>query len=220
MRHTVGQFLGCIGNEVLGGIERDFQIGNEVCLVDGEFFTLKDGRNLLHTPALVRLTDEQSATYLVQGVGHVVRNGDTTFLLVHSQLLFLLQEFLFAQPQREDGHTQGVEVGLVGEFAIPLSVGRIGSDIILVIHLRSGVDDGTCRFGVDRASLREHVGNAEVAEHTVPRRGVAQQDVGGLYVLMDDTGLVHGVEGQGSLDGDGGDGLGIALEVYRRRTTT
>ena len=59
----------------------------------------------------------------------------------------------------------------------------------------------------------EHVGDAKIAQHAVPGLLVADEDVGRLHVLVDETCPVAGIQGFGHLAHDGQDGVLVAFQV-------
>ena len=207
VRHECGQFFRSIGNLMLGGVVSDVQVLYTKGLVHGDVLPVHGANYLIQIPAFGRVLDEKSAAYLGQRVGHVGGNRYAALHLVDGHVLLQGLELPFAHPQRQDGHTQGVEVRLGSEFYVD----AIGKGYSVCIDLRSSVYGGAHLFGGAASVLVQKIGNAEVAEHAVPVIPVLYEDVGGFHIFVQHPGLVHGVERHGSLERYRQDGLGIAL---------
>ena len=59
----------------------------------------------------------------------------------------------------------------------------------------------------------EHVGDAKVAKHAAPGGFIANEDVGGFHVFVDEAHAMAGIQGLGHLANDGQDGVFVAFQV-------
>ena len=125
--------------------------------------------------------------------------------------MLLGHEGSLPQPEGEDGHAQGIEIGLRGKFTVGNAIFNYG--VVLGVHLRGGVDAGAGLSGLASAVRAGKAGYAEVTKHHVPAFLATYEDIGGLYVLVDYPGAVHAVQSDGYFHHYGGDCLGVTLEV-------
>ena len=198
LEHKPGQFLRGVGDLVLRCVVGDVQVFDYLPFIHGDVLAVHGPLDLGIVPALRRILDEQAAANLRERIRHVRRDRDTALFLVHRQLGFLGVERAFAHPERENRHSERVEIGLGREFY----EGAFGEGDRVSVDFRGGVDWGADLVGNAGAAQVQLVRDSEVAEDAVPVRRVADEDVRRLDVFVQHAGFVHLVQGYGSLQRD------------------
>ena len=138
--------------------------------------------------------------------GQVVDARQTTLvLLAHHDTLVLTQRIL-TQPECHQGKTQRIEV--YGSRYLHLAVDDV------VIHLRSGIERGAglCR-AVQLFVVLHHAGDAEIAQHQFLVFLVAEEEVAGLDVLMNDIIVMAIGQGGSTLEGYTTELIDVAVQV-------
>ena len=206
--HALGEFLGRIGYQVLGGIVGDVQVLDNLVFIRRNILPVQGLFYLFPGPALGRVPDEQAAANPGERLRHIGGDGQAAFHLVKSKLL-LGHERALPHPKGEDGHAQRIKIGLGSE----LNVGFVQDGDGVRIHLRGGINGGTELLGGTFAVLVQEVRDAKVAQdggHFLP---VFNKDVGGLYIFVQDTGRMQFIQGHGRVEDNRKNPFCIAFEA-------
>ena len=81
--HALCKFFRRIGCKMLSCVESDVEVSDEFVFLHRNIFIIQRTLYFVQVPTFTRISNKQSAAYLVQRVRHIVGDGDTSLLFVH-----------------------------------------------------------------------------------------------------------------------------------------